>query len=233
MIKSLTQAFPLAKPMRLAFIMSLFSVFFILTPANAASDAEELVGESRYTLEKMLSNPDYAKLKEFTERASGVLILPQLVKGGFIVGGEGGSGVLLVKGSDGTWSNPAFYTLAAGSIGLQIGAQVSEVVFTFMNQGAVDAILESEIKFGADLSLAVGPFGAGVEASTTANLDVDIYAFSSSVGLFGGGAFEGAKLFTRKNYNSSYYGAGATPRAITIERTFSNPHSEKLRAALP
>ena len=141
--------------------------------------------------------------------------------------------MLLVKGSDGTWSNPAFYTLAAGSIGLQIGGEVSEVVFTLMNQGAVDAMLDSEIKFGADISIAIGPFGAGAEASTTTNLDADVYAFSSSVGLFGGGALEGAKLFTRESYNSSYYGAGATPRAITIERVYSNPHSEKLRAALP
>lgn len=233
MIKGLSQAFPLANIMRFAFIISLFSPLILLTPAQAASDAEELVGESRYTLEKMLGNPDYSKLKEFTERAKGVLIIPQLVKGGFIVGGEGGSGVLLVKGADGTWSNPTFYTLAAGSIGLQIGGEVSEVVFTLMNQGAVDAILDSEIKFGADLSIAIGPFGAGVEASTTINLDADVYAFSSSVGLFGGGALEGAKLFTRESYNSSYYGAGATPRAITIERVYSNPHSDKLRAALP
>ncbi|MEH6629218.1 MAG: lipid-binding SYLF domain-containing protein [Halopseudomonas aestusnigri] len=233
MIKGLSQALPLANIMRFAFIISLFSPLILLTPAQAASDAEELVGESRYTLEKMLGNPDYAKLKEFTEQAKGVLVIPQLVKGGFIVGGEGGSGVLLVKGADGTWSNPSFYTLAAGSIGLQIGGEVSEVVFTLMNQGAVDAMLDSEIKFGADLSIAVGPFGAGVEASTTVNLDADVYAFSSSVGLFGGGALEGAKLFTRESYNSSYYGAGATPRAITIERVYSNPHSDKLRAALP
>ncbi|MFD2205097.1 lipid-binding SYLF domain-containing protein [Kiloniella antarctica] len=233
MIKQLSQAFPLASAMRLAFIISLLSPLALLTPAQAASDAEELVGESRYTLEKMLSNPDYAILKKFANKAKGVLIIPQLVKGGFIVGGEGGSGILLVKGSDGTWSNPAFYTLAAGSIGLQIGGEVSEVVFTLMNQGAVDAMLDSEIKFGADISIAVGPFGAGAEASTTTNLDADVYAFSSSVGLFGGGALEGAKLFTRESYNSSYYGAGATPRAITIERAYSNPHSEKLRAALP
>ncbi|WP_417455052.1 lipid-binding SYLF domain-containing protein [Kiloniella sp.] len=232
MIKSLRKAFTSAISSKLIFLTALFAVSFSYQ-VQAASDAEELVAESRYTLEKMLSNPDYSKLQEFAKQSKGIIIIPQLVKGGFIIGGEGGSGVLLVRGADGTWSNPSFYTLAAGSIGLQIGGEVSEVVFTLMNQGAVDAILDSEIKFGGDLSLAVGPFGAGVEASTTANLDVDVYAFSSSVGLFGGGAFEGAKLFTRESYNSSYYGAGATPKKITIERAFSNPHSDKLRAAMP
>ncbi|WP_020594541.1 lipid-binding SYLF domain-containing protein [Kiloniella laminariae] len=233
MTMSLTRAFLPASFLRLAIITTAFATLLSFNTAKAASDAEQLVAASRYSLEKLLNNPDYAKLKEFAGKAHGILIIPQLVKAGFFVGGEGGSGVLLVKGADGTWSYPAFYTLAAGSIGLQIGGEVSEVVFTLMNPGAVEAILDSEVKFGGDLSLAVGPFGAGVEASTTANLDVDVYAFSSSVGLFGGGAFEGAKLFTRESYNSSYYGAGAAPRGITMERVYSNTHADKLRAALP
>ena len=136
------------------------------------------------------------------------------------------------RAMDGTWSNPAFYTLAAGSIGLQIGGEVSEVVFTLMNDGAVQSIIDNEVKLGADVSVAVGPLGRGLEASTTTNFDADIYAFSRTVGLFGGGAFEGAKLFERESYNNGYYANGATPRAITIERKFNNPQSSELRKAL-
>ncbi|WP_282604616.1 lipid-binding SYLF domain-containing protein [Pelagibius sp. Alg239-R121] len=201
--------------------------------AQAATAAEELVAESRFTIERLLSDPDFFKLKPYIEQSRGILIIPELVKGGFIVGGEGGSGVLMVRGSDGTWSSPAFYTLAAGSVGLQIGGQVSEVVFTLMNDGAVNAMLGNEFKLGADASVAVGPIGAGLEASTTTNLDKDVYAFSKAVGLFGGGALEGAKIFDRTEWNEAYYGKGATPKAIVVERRFANPGADKLRASLP
>ncbi len=201
--------------------------------AVAASAAEELVAESRFSIERLLVDPHLPTLRGYVEKARGVFIIPELVKGGFFVGFEGGSGVLMVRGGDGTWSSPVFYTLAAASFGLQIGGQVSEVVFTLMTEGAVDALLSHEIKLGADISVALGPFGVGVEASTTTNLDADIYAFSKTVGLFGGGSLEGAKLISREAWNDQYYGASATPRAVVIERTFFNPQAEPLRNAVP
>ena len=205
----------------------------LIGPAGAASKGEELVEESRFTLQRLLADPDLPDLKRYVSNAQGVLIIPELVKGGFILGAEGGSGVLMVRGTDGTWSAPAFYTLAAGSIGLQAGGQVSEVVFAIMNQGAVNAIINDEIKLGADASVAVGPFGAGLEASTTTHFDADIYAFSRAVGLFGGGAFEGAKLISRQDWNDDYYGAKAPPHTVLIERKFFNPQADPLRSALP
>ncbi len=205
----------------------------LVQPGAAASTAEELVEESRFSVERMLADPNLPQLKRYVEKARGVLVIPELVKGGFIVGAEGGSGVFIVRGADGTWSSPAFYTLAAGSIGLQIGGQVSEVVFTVMSESAVEALVKSEVKLGGDLSIAVGPLGKGLEASTTTNLNADIYAFSRAVGLFGGGALEGAKLISRRTLNDEYYGAPAPPRAVLIERTFFNPQADKLRRALP
>ncbi len=201
--------------------------------ATAASLAEELVAESRFSIERLLNDPNLPDLKTYVKNARGVLIIPELVKGSFFVGAEGGSGVLMVRGSDGTWSSPAFYTLAAASFGLQIGGQVSEVVFTLMNDGAVQALLANEFKLGVDASAAVGPFGLGIEASTTTNLDADIYAFARTVGLFGGGSLEGAKLFSRDSGNETYYGAVASPRAVVIERAFFNPQAEQLRDAVP
>jgi lipid-binding SYLF domain-containing protein len=102
-----------------------------------------------------------------------------------------------------------------------------------MNDGAVDALLRSEIKLGGTLSFTVGPIGKGVGASTTTNMGADVFAFSKNVGVFGGGALAGAKLFTRKSLNEGYYGPGAAPRDIVIDRTFFNPQSEKLRMAAP
>ncbi len=220
---------------RIALFASLLILTALILPTApmAATDQEEVVTKSRFTVEELLANPDELPIEEYLKQAKGVLVIPSLIKGGFILGAEGGNGVLMVRGSDGTWSNPAFYTLVAGSLGLQIGGQVSEVIFTLMNDEAVTAILQDEFKFGGDLSVAVGHKGAGVEASSSTAFDADIYAFSKAVGLFGGGAIEGAKLITREEWNQGYYGDGATPEAIVIERRFSNPQSAKLRDALP
>lgn len=204
-----------------------------LQPAQALSDAENLVERSRLSLLRLIDHPDIPEMKTYLENARGVLIVPSLVKGGFIIGGEGGSGVLLAKGADGTWSSPAFFTIAAGSIGLQIGGQVSEVIFTLMNDGAIDAILSNNAKLGGDLSVAFGPVGKGVEASTTTNLNADIYAFSTAVGAFAGGALEGAAIIDRQAYNDQYYGVYAPARAIVVERKFYNGQADPLRSALP
>lgn len=202
-------------------------------PAAALSDAEELVERARLSLLRLTGNPEGLELNNYLGRAQGVLIVPALIKGGFIIGGEGGSGVLMVKGTDGSWSSPAFYTLAAASIGLQIGGEVKEVVFTLMNSGAVEAILNNNAKLGGDLSFAVGPYGLGVEASTTTNFDADVFAFSASVGAFAGGALEGAAIIDRQSYNDMYYDAYAPARSIVVDRRFYNGHADALRAALP
>lgn len=211
-----------------------FGLFAATAPRAAlAGDADELVETARFTVQRLLGDKDMSTLPKYLQRAKGVLIIPQLIKGGIILGAEGGSGVLMARGSDGTWSPPAFYTLAAGSVGLQIGAQVSEVIFILNNEGAVQAMLADEFKFGADVSVAFGPIGAGVEASATTNFDADVLAFSKAAGLFAGGALEGAKIFERGELNQQFYGAGATPRGIVMERRFNNAAADRLRASIP
>ncbi len=217
----------------LAPLALIFTLAAMSLPAAADIKGNELVEESRFSLERLSSDPNMPELQKYLSKARGVLIIPELIKGGFILGGEAGSGVLLVKGADGTWSAPAFYTLAAASIGLQIGAQVSEIIFTVMTDSAVEALLSSEFKLGADASVAMGPLGAGIKASMTTNVGFDIYAFSHASGLFGGGALEGAKLFSRQEWNDEYYGAAAPARSVVIERKFFNPQADKLRDALP
>lgn len=200
--------------------------------AWAVDPAQQVIDNARRTFETLLDDPDQRELQNVIAQAKGVLIFPRVIKGGFILAGEGGTGVLLVKGEDGVWSSPAFYTLAAGSIGLQIGGQVSQVVLTVMNDGAVDAILSNRFKVGADASVAVGPFGKGVEASTTTNLNVDVYAFSKTAGLFGGGALEGAAIVARDKLNQAYYGPGYTPQDIVLHRKVHNPAADPLRRSL-
>jgi len=163
---------------------------------------------------------------------AGVLIVPDLIKGGFIFGAEGGNGVLLLRQSPAVWSFPAFYTVGAGSVGLQIGIEAKEVLFLIMNPGAVEAVLSDQAKVGVDLSGALGPIGVGFEASTTTNLDQDIIAFSQGSGLFAGGALEGSVIARRGDMNEAYYGPGADARSITQENMFSNPGADGLRTIL-
>jgi lipid-binding SYLF domain-containing protein len=202
--------------------------------AEALENATEIVRKSKITIESLFRDPGFDDLNQYIVNARAVMIFPEVLKGGFIIGGEGGYGVLLVRGEDRSWSPPSFVTLAAGSIGFQIGGQVSEVVLTVMNDGALDSVLQKQFKFGADASIAVGPLGKGVEASSTLNFDADIYAFSRNVGLFGGGALEGAGLIEHETNNTAFYSASdATARRIVIERRYYNAEAEPLRAALP
>ncbi len=201
--------------------------------ARAESESEALVTEARLTVDRLMADKDFFELPKFIRGAKGIYIVPQLIKGGFILGAEGGTGVFLARGTDGSWSPPAFYTLGAGSIGFQIGGEVKEVVFVLMSDKAVDAMLSSEFKLGADASLTLGPVGRGVEASRSTDFTSDIYAFSKSVGLFGGGALEGAKIFERTSLNHEYYDLGATPKNIVIDRKFTNTQADGLRQLLP
>jgi Uncharacterized conserved protein len=216
----------------LAVVAGLMAALGTLGPARAATDEQEIVDKARLTTESLLSNPDFGMLQRTIKDAKGVLVFPALLKGGFIVGIEGGSGVLLARVPGGGWSFPAFYTLGGGSFGLQIGAQTAEVMLLIMNDGALESLMESQLKLGGDASIAIGPVGAGLEGSTTTNLDADIVAFSSTKGLYGGIALEGSIINARESKNESYYGVGATTRAIVIHQRFANPGANGLREAL-
>ncbi len=218
---------------RILSAVTFLAVFALALPAYAASEPEELAEKSRFTAEKMLAHPDYPSLRVWMRRAKGVLIVPSLLKASFFVGGEGGNGVLLSRDANGDWSYPAFYSIGTASLGVQIGFQDSEVMFVIMTERGLNAVINNQVKLGADASVALGPKGAGVEGATTTALTADIYSFSLTRGLFAGVSFEGSLVYKRDDWNQAYYGAPAAgPRAIVIERQFRNPQAEPLRAAL-
>ena len=199
--------------------------------AQALTPQQELIEKSRLTFEKLITSAEFAELPDYVKRSKGVMLFPELVKASFVVGGEGGSGVLLIRrGAD--WSQPAFYTLAAGSVGLQFGGQLSEVVLTIMSDRAIDAVIDNQMKFGGDISIAVGPLGKGLGADTTTNMKADVYTFAKTAGLFGGISLEGAGILKRDSWNGAYYGVGATPYAILVEGKLQNPNSQSLRDSL-
>jgi lipid-binding SYLF domain-containing protein len=158
--------------------------------------------------------------------------MPEVIKGAFVIGAEGGPGVLLARDAAGNWGYPAFYNVGAGSFGLQIGGQSAQVILVLRSQGAVESVVFHQGKLGADAQLTVGHVGAGMQASTTTNVGADIVGFSRAAGIFGGVSLEGGLISRRDDLNQAFYGPGATPQAIVLQHRFSNPQADGLRAAL-
>jgi lipid-binding SYLF domain-containing protein len=203
------------------------------TPALASSEEQQLVDQARIAVEQMRADPTLESFPALLAEAKAVLVVPELVKAGFIFGGEGGYGVLLVRDPEtGEWSPPAFYTMAAASVGLQIGVQVSKVLFLIMTEGGLEAMMSDKLTLGADASIAAGPIGAGIEASTTFNAEVDIYSFAHTKGLFGGVSFEGAVLVPDDDANEAYYGKAVAARGVVILGDVENSAADGLRNAL-
>ena len=200
--------------------------------AKAASDEQNLVDKARITLDDVKRDKEFGNTQQLLHRAKAVMIVPSLFKGGFFVGGEGGTGVLLSREPGGNWSYPAFYTLASASFGLQIGAQESELVLIALSEKAKEAFMRDEFKIGAEAGLAVVTLGASAEADTTANLNADIVVWASSSGAYGGLTLNGSIIKPRDSYNQEYYGKAASPLTITSGHGVSNRAADGLRGTL-
>jgi lipid-binding SYLF domain-containing protein len=203
-----------------------------LARADDSTDTRHLVEKSRMTLDSFDSAKEMSAFRDLLKDAKGVFIAPQILKGAFIVGASGGSGVFMVRDArTGKWSQPAFYTIGSGSFGLQIGGQASEVVLLAMTDRGVNAMLSSSVKLGADVGIAVGPVGMGASAAT-ANVSADILSFARSKGLFAGISLDGAVVKVRNGWNHAYYSAQVTPTDILVKRTVANHQSGPLISAI-
>lgn len=204
------------------------TLLFCATPLLASSDdyrkAQSLVEQSTFIVQDFNVDPNYQWMQEKLKIAKAILVIPQSLRGGFIFGGSGGTGVLLARNDDGTWSNPAFYTLASVSVGLQIGADASQIVLLIMTEKGMNSLLATSFKLGADVSVAAGPVGGGARAATT-----DVFAYSKAKGLFGGAAIEGAAVTVRDSLNSAYYKKPVTPVDIIVRKNVANPESDVFR----
>lgn len=208
-----------------AFAAPLLSAF----PARADAKRQALVDSSLESARKILTGKDYPDAAAHIVNARGVLIMPELVQGGFFFGAGGGRGTLMARSAPRDWSPPAFYAMGSGSFGLQIGAKVSEMVFILKTEKGLQAILDHKFKFGAEAGVALAVVGIGVEGASTTAGGADIIAFASSVGLFAGAALEGSYIDPDNDWNALYYGEGASTRAIVLDRRYTNPGAEPIR----
>lgn len=200
--------------------------------ADDASDAKQLVEKARMSFDNFVAAKEMGGFRDMLKTAKGVFVAPQVLKGAFIVGASGGSGVLLARDAKThRWYGPAFYTIGEASFGLQAGGSASEVILLAMTDRGVTAFLSNSVKLGADVGVAVGPVGAGA-AAATANLSADIVSFSRSKGLYGGVSVDGAVVATRDSLNEAYYGKKVNATDILVRHDVKNPQASGLIKAV-
>lgn len=206
-------------------------------PSPAAGDemeeARALVEEAKIAFERVASEETFAPdFRDLARRARGIFIAPEIVRVALVFGGSGGSGLVVVRDEkSGGWAGPAFYGMGGASVGFQAGVDSSAIVLLAMTERGVTALLSPSAKLGANASVAFGPVGGGVSASTI-NLSADIVAYSLSKWLYAGFSVDGAIVTPRHALNRSYYGRAVSPADILIRRDVTSPHAGGLIAAI-
>jgi len=199
----------------------------------AAGEEQALVDRATLSVQEILGEGnDRLNAVRLLRRARAVIVCPRIFRAGFFFGGEGGGCVLAGRDAAGSWSSPAFYTLGSGTFGLQAGIQDMQIMMFVMNQKALDAVLDSQLKLGADASIAVATLGGSVEGATTAAVGGDIVAVARARGLYAGLTLEGSLLSARSEWNRSYYRQDVGPREIVVAMRAHNPGADPLRAVL-
>src|SRR6266550_5791821 len=196
--------------------VSLLSAVFVTASAQQgrerstkkAKDAASQSAKAARVFDQIMGTRERSIPRDLLDRAEAVAVFPSVLKGGFIVGGRGGSGVISRRVTGG-WSAPAFFDLAGGSIGLQIGASSTDFVLLFMNENAVDSLLKDQFEIGGEGSAAAGPVGRSASASTDARLNAQILSYSRSRGAFAGLELKGVVIKPDNEDNLQVYGMTA------------------------
>jgi len=204
---------------------ALAALLFLGNSFAATSSETDLLNRATITAKHLKQDPAFGTARTQLANAKGILIVPSLVKGGFIFGAEGGSGVLSVK-NGGNWSAPAFYTLSSASFGLQIGLEKTEVVMLIMSDRALDQIKSGDFKVGAGLGLTLVTLSSGAAVATG-----DVVLWSSGAGAYGGLTLNGSAIKPREDWNRSYYGRPITVKEI-LDNRVPNPQTIPLQQEL-
>jgi lipid-binding SYLF domain-containing protein len=212
----------------------LLSLLLPIAPTIASVKESTRVESAVEVMDKIMEIPEKAIPPTLLANAQGIAVIPGVIKVGFILGGQYGNGVLLVRGKDGAWSNPVFVTLMSGSVGWQIGAQATDFVIVFKSPRSVEDIMKGKYTLGADAAVAAGPVGRRAEASTDLELKAEIYSYSRSRGLFAGISLEGSSLQIDHESNAAFYGKGDVRPSEVLEgkEVKTPPDAEKLKKTL-
>ncbi len=180
------------------------------------TDEAERVKNAATVFTEIMGAADKAIPSAILERAQGIAIFPDVLKGGLVFGGHRGRGVLIAK-EKGGWSSPAFLTLTGGSFGAQIGGQAIDIVLVIMNRRGVENLVRNQFKMGADVSVAAGPVGRDAEASTDLAMRAEILSYSRARGLFAGVTLKGSVVKEDKDANERFYRRRLGTRDIVFD----------------
>ena len=212
---------------RSALLVSLAALAVLLlpqAPAQAQRGDNERFVEAAKVLELFTTDEEHGIPTDILQRARGIAVIPNLIRGGFVFGGRRGRGVIAIRSPNGEWSNPAFLTLTGGSFGAQFGMESADVVLVFANDRSVRNIASGKFTLGGDATAIAGPLGRRSQSAVTGRAEV--YVYMHSRGLFAGAAFEGTRLDVDQEASSAFYrNTGGVPLGA---QTFETP-----AAALP
>jgi len=199
----------------------------------ADNDTVKRIHESSVVLHEIMDAKDKGIPEDLLEKAQCVGVVPNLKRAGFIVGAKYGKGVVVCRQPDGRgWSAPSTIRIEGGSVGFQIGAGETDVVFIVMNKRGMDKLMDDKFTFGADASAMAGPVGRSAEARTDAMLHAEILSYSRSRGAFAGISLEGATLRPDNDDNRSLYGHDVRHREILTGKISPPPAAQELYAVL-
>jgi lipid-binding SYLF domain-containing protein len=207
---------------------ALFVLLSILLPGGAAwaqSSEDARLITATQVLDQLHSTPDQNVPTWLLDRAYGVAVIPDVVKGAFVFGGRHGNGVMVARDTSGRFSNPVFISLTGGSVGWQIGAQAADIVLIFATQRSLENFARGDFTLGVTASAAAGPVGRSGEAA--AGVSSEVYSYSRARGLFVGVALDGTALVFDRKANRSFYGHDVTTEEIFGGTVSTNAESAR------
>ncbi len=208
--------------------VSLCAAGLILAPALRAETTQERLKEANGVFQQIMNIPEKGIPRDLLEKAHCVVIVPSMKKGAFIVGGQYGKGFVTCRHEGGAgWTAPAAIRVEGGSVGLQIGGQVTDLVMLVMNERGKNRLMQSKFTLGGDASVAAGPVGRTVEAKTDALMTAEILTWSRTGGVFAGISLSGATLRPDQDDNAELYG-----RKMTTKEALAQPAPAAARPLL-
>ncbi len=193
-------------------------IFLSISLAYAQKNKEnDRIIKAIDVLDDLSKAPEEGIPPALLHQAEALAIFPHVIKGGLIVGGRHGKGIVMVREADGSWSNPAFLNISGGSIGLQIGGQSSDIVLVFRDRKTIERIGNGDFTLGADAAIAAGPAGREVGASTNYKFQAEVYSYARSRGLFAGLSLEGSSIKINEKSNWAFY----EDTSLTLEDIFA------------
>ena len=215
-------------------LMVLGAVLGVATLGWSATNKEEAsdrLDKAAKVLHEVMAAPDKGIPNEVMDHAKCVAVVPHMVKGGFVLGAEGGKGVATCRTEHG-WSAPAFFTVEGGSFGFQIGVEGIDLVMIVQNEQGMEHLLTSKFKIGGDASAAAGPVGRHASAETDWKMDAEILTYSRAKGAFAGLSLNGAAVKNDKDSMTAVYGPDATERSVLTGKVPPPPEAHAFLAAV-